>query len=137
MENIKSQELKLMKFGHGPKDKLLNSKICEQERKGLEETNTLVRRYVATQTLQSGLEKKKADKGHVVNSLMGLRGRSPASSPDQRRKSERDSRGRSGDRRRDNFQGRRREGGPRFISKCVGVQLKVRRGSIESASRFI
>ena len=73
LENIKSQELKLMKFCHGLNDKLLNTKICKQETKGWEETKALVRKYAATQTLQTGLEKKKADKGHVVNSLTSLR----------------------------------------------------------------
>ena len=98
----KSQELMLMKFVHGLNDKLLNSKICKQDTNGCKETKALVRRYVASQTLQSSLEKKKADKGHIVNSLTGSRGPSPAPSPSQRRTSKRDSRGRSGDRRRYN-----------------------------------
>ena len=64
---------KLMIFCHGMNDRLLNTKICKQETKGWEETKALVRKYAATQTLQTGLEKKKADKGHVVNSLTSLR----------------------------------------------------------------
>ena len=59
-----------MKFVNGLTDNVLKAKICEQETKGCEETKGLVRSYVATQTLQSGMEKKKADEGHVENNLL-------------------------------------------------------------------
>ena len=51
----------------------------------------MVRKYDAATTLQSGLDKKKGEKGNMVNSLTSLRGPSPAPSPSQNRNNEKDS----------------------------------------------
>ena len=78
LEDIRPQELMMMKFCQGFKDQDLQKKICKMKSRSWEEVKVLIWDYESSTKMQSSLVKGKGEKMHH---MLSSGGRSPSPRP--------------------------------------------------------